>query len=462
MKMFLLTALLLASLAAVVCAQDKSLTPHLPAEATSDAVRRYPTAGGRQVVRHDAKDDGLYFDVPTNEVAYNVQILRRGAEGYATVYHGEPMKSPGKPGDAIKAALAAGVFGFTMPAARWFAIHSDPLDTLSVLYSPPDAWGGAGNPMVVRGTAGDPFYYVFFLSVVDDNHDRRGADFRHVVCQARTRDFRQYDLLAEVDGRIEWKPYRDDTPAAWRRPWVLRDETGERICSRFAADTHSTQGLIGSICFHDGRYHFFYTDRDSDGKTYLFVRCAPSLVGLSNGRTSWSAATRLSGPLHTGIVIRVAKARDGARWAALYNGYRAGPKGMQADLFLQYTGDLSLTGPQGLAGLRWFDAGGEHPTNASMWLGLQSGGGNFSQHCFLTDPFGNLTVTEQDDRAPDIGGMLTWADFTRGVYGGQVYWAKWKICPANAGTQAPPVLDSDRRIQTEKSASEHPQPREKP
>jgi hypothetical protein len=108
---------------------------------------------------------------------------------------------------------------------------------------------------------------------------------------------------------------------------------------------------------------------------------------------------------------------------------------MQGDLFLQYTEDLSLRGPQGLAGLRWFDGGGENPTNASMWLGLQSGGGNFSQHCFLTDPDGNLTVNEQDDGSPDVGGMLTWADFTRGVYGGRVFWAKWTICPANAGTQ---------------------------
>jgi hypothetical protein len=103
-----------------------------------------------------------------------------------------------------------------------------------------------------------------------------------------------------------------------------------------------------------------------------------------------------------------------------------------------------LTGPQGLAGLRWFDANGEKPTNASMWLGLQSGGGNFSQHCFLTDAYGNLTVTEQDDHSPDVGGMLTWADFTRGVYGGQVYWAKWTICPANAGAQ-PSKTKSDLR-----------------
>jgi hypothetical protein len=49
--------------------------------------------------------------------------------------------------------------------------------------------------------------------------------------------------------------------------------------------------------------------------------------------------------------------------------------------------------------------------------------------------YGNLAVTEQDDRSPDVGGMLTWADFTRGVYGGQVHWAKWTIHPANAGAQ---------------------------
>ena len=28
--------------------------------------------------------------------------------------------------------------------------------------------------------------------------------------------------------------------------------------------------------------------------------------------------------------------------------------------------------------------------------------------------------------------LLTWADFTRGVYGGRVYWAKWQIQPVPA------------------------------
>lgn len=49
-------------------------------------------------------DEGLYFDVPSTEVAYNVQIIRLTPGGYATVYHGEPSKMPGLPGDAVDQA----------------------------------------------------------------------------------------------------------------------------------------------------------------------------------------------------------------------------------------------------------------------------------------------------------------------------------------------------------------------
>ena len=43
----------------------------------------------------------------------------------------------------------------------------------------------------------------------------------------------------------------------------------------------------------------------------------------------------------------------------------------------------------------------------------------------LTDPQGALAVPEMDDDRSQIGGLLTWADFSRGVYGGQVDWARW-------------------------------------
>ena len=48
--------------------------------------------------RPQVVDEGLYFDVPAHEVAYNVQIVRLDSGGYATVYHGEPKKSAGPAG----------------------------------------------------------------------------------------------------------------------------------------------------------------------------------------------------------------------------------------------------------------------------------------------------------------------------------------------------------------------------
>lgn len=395
----------------------------------AEQTRRYSTAGGDVLVEHDTSDEGLYFDVPADEVAYNVHILRKGALDYATVYHGEPKKSPGKPGDSIKVAARAGPFQFAMPHSRRFAVHGDPDDRLSALYSPSDAWGGAGNPMVVKGSLSDPLYYIFFLALTDDDADEQGSDFRHALCQMRTRDFSRFELLTDADGCIGWKQFAPDVPVAWRRPWLLRDRDGKHICSRKATDFHATQGLIGSICFHDDRYFFFYADKDTDDKTYLFFRTAEDLVNLQNDRTKWSPAKRISGPLITGAVIRVAKSRDGSRWAVLYNGYHHGPAGLRQDLFLQYTGDLSVTGANGLAGIRWYESFvGDHGISENF-LGLDSGGGSFAQHCFLTDSHGALTVTDEDDRHAEVGGLLTWADFSRGVYGGRVYWAKWITRP---------------------------------
>ena len=389
--------------------------------------RRYPTAGGAVLVEHDAADEGLCFDVPADEVAYNVHILRTEYPEYVIVYHGEPKKSPGKPGDSVKVAIGSGPPHFTMPNHRRFAIHGDPEDRLSALYSPSDAWGGAGNPMVVAGLPADPFHYIFFLALADDDGNHQGSDFRHTLCQARTRDFKRFELLTAAEDRIQWKPFAPEVPPAWRRPWPLCDVDGKEIASRKPTDFHSTQGLIGSICFHDERYLFFYTDKDTDDETYLFFRAAEDLVSLQDGRTKWSPAKRISGPLMTGTLIRVAKSRDGSRWAVLYNGYHHGPTGLRQDLFLQYTGDLSISGPSGLAGIRWYEPPpGEHRI-AKSFLGLKSGGGSFAQHCFLTDSYGMLVSAGEDDVGDQIGGLLTWADFSRGVYGGRVYWAKWLI-----------------------------------
>jgi hypothetical protein len=202
----------------------------LPAETSTkiqeQPTHSYATAGGRLVVCHDPQDEGLYFDVPASEVAYNVQILRRKTEGYAIVYHAEPRKAAIKPGDSVRVATQPIPFRFTMPDEHPYVLFGDLEDRLSPLYSPMDRWNGTGNPMVVQGLPGDPFYYVFFLAVTEDEPGWKGVHCRHSLCQARTRDFRAFDLLADFEGRIEWKPFRPDSPAAWRRPWLLCDETG--------------------------------------------------------------------------------------------------------------------------------------------------------------------------------------------------------------------------------------------
>lgn len=410
----------LASLTALLLAP---VTQVRAAEAPHGLVARQP-----QVL-----DEGLFFDVPATEVAYNVQITRLDSGGYATVYHGEPKKAPGLPGDAVKAALQPGVFTYAMPKERHFAIPNDTEDTESALYSVGKMWGGAGNPMTVRSRRGDPYFHVFFISVTDDDGSRSGDDYRHHLGQARTRDFRTFELRVKAEGRVTWKPLSNATPREGKRPWLLRDRNGEPIAGRRATAHPDTQGLIGSIFFQGGTFHFCYTDRDQNGKTYLFHRTCENLDAVSDGRTGWSPAARISGPLPTGTVIRVAPTRDRKSLVILYNGYWEDSHGLRQGLFLQHTTPASLDSPGGLAGKGWFDRiiGENGIGPAIARLDLKSGGGNFAQHDFLTDAEGALTVPETDDTHPEIGGLLTWADFTRGVYGGQVFWARWQsISPA--------------------------------
>lgn len=376
-------------------------------------------------------DEGLYFDVPSTEVAYNVQIIRLTPGGYATVYHGEPRKTPGLPGDAVKAALQTGEFAFAMPKERHFAIPNDTEDAQSALYSVGTMWSGAGNPMTIRGRGDEPYFHLFFIAVTDDDRNRTGEDYRHHVCQARTRDFREFDLRVEAEGRIAWKPLRDSSPREWKRPWLLRDRNGDLIRSRQATAYPDTQGLLGSIFFQGGAYHFCYTDRDTDGQTYLFHRTCEDIDAVDDNRTGWSPAARLSDPLPTGTLIRVAPTRDRKALAALYNGYWEGPQRLHAALFLQHTSSATPDAPGGLAEIRWFErvVGHNGVGLTTARLDVKAGGGNLSQHDFLTDPEGALAVPEADDTRPEVGGLLTWADFTRGVYGGQVFWARWQSMP---------------------------------
>lgn len=134
-------------------------SPNRPLPAT---VRSYSTGG--VIVSHNTADEGRYYDTPACEVAYALSVLHTADNKYVTIYHSEPKKTPckGYPGDSMKTAIAPGAFEYVMPADKDFRFYNHLTDTLSVLYSPeahgPEGWGGAGNPMVVKGAGEDSFY----------------------------------------------------------------------------------------------------------------------------------------------------------------------------------------------------------------------------------------------------------------------------------------------------------------
>lgn len=401
----------------------------------SGAVREYQANG--ITISHNQTDEGMYYDTPPTEVAYNVQVLKTESGNYCTVYHSEPRKAARSyPGDSIKAGVEKGAFSYRMPADKDFRLFGDPRDSKSMMYSPEaygiEGWGGAGNPMVIKGKPGDRYYYVFCICVGDDNQDRQGDDFRHYLCQTRTRDFVRYELRTQLGGKAQWKPFSDAVPMEWRRPYPVIDAKGNPVRGRFATPMPDTQGLIGSICYVGGLFHFFCTDVDTDGKTYLFHRTASDIGSLDPKSAGWSDAERISGELMHGTVMRVAKARAMNRWAVLYNGYKDvnGDGALRPDLFVQYTKNLSIKGEGGLSEIRFFDRMVGNCGVSDKYLGLASGGGVFAQHYFLTDAYGNLTIPTQEAANRSRAGMLTWADFSSGVYGGKVYRAGWEATGA--------------------------------
>ena len=314
-----------------------------------------------------------------------------------------------------------------MPGNAAFRIHSTSTDPLSILYSahsydPYIGWGGAGNPMVVKG-ASDDYYYTLFLGLSDDGFDRAQDDYRHFLLQSRTLDFQNFELRTELNGQVQWQPFTPDNSEAARRARTIQDVNGNTIMSRLAVAPTQTQGLIGSIVYDNGLYHYFYTDVDIDGETYLFHRQTTDIASLNPTATPWTAAEKVTDEvLQHGTIVRVAKARNMDRWAVLYNGYRPDLAG---DLFIQYTENLSIIGNGGLSSIQFFDF--IHPAglgvNDDFYLNLQAGGNVFAQHFWMTDPLGNLAVPEGLDA--NMGGLLTWSDFSAGVYGGDVYGSLW-------------------------------------
>ena len=397
------------------------------------AVRSYSTGG--VVVSHNTTDEGMYYDTPSCEVAYALSVMRTADNKYFTIYHSEANKPAGKgyPGDSIKTAIGSGAFDYMMPADRDFRFYNHLTDRLSALYSPEahgtEGWGGAGNPMVVKGAGGDPYYYMFFVAVTDDDRDRdlQKADFRHYLCQGRSLNMRDWELKIELPGQgIVWKPFRADSPVEQRRPYLLKDSAGQNIRSPVAAKFESTQGLLGSICCYNNTCYFFYTAPASDGKTYLFGR---TLAVGDLGQGSWSAQERVSSEqLMDGTLVKVAKAHGMDKWAVFYNGYKVVDGKLAADLMLQYTENMQVIGPGGISSLRFYDNWKDGlAVSKDRYLGLASGATPGAQLYFMIDESGNLTVPDQEDQSYQRGGMVFWTNFTGSVFGDDVYRAGWDV-----------------------------------
>jgi len=424
----------------------------------------YVTGGGDLRVCHDAGVEGVYDRPSALQLGYNAQIIALGNGRLAVVMHSEARDSGryrqltgrNRPGDSVKAGLVNTQndprAAFAAPPDLEFRIWGSLTNPASPLYyaidkSDPAAIGvsGGGNPMTIRGRDGrkGAYFYTFFLGVTSDGG--LGRAWRNVLLEARTRDFQRFDVLQTGrNGAPAWVKFAGDQA----RPALVRDTSGRAIVSNRAAKVETggaeaadrpagavvTSGLIGSIVYVAGRYDYFYTDQDpvDPARAHLYLRTA-SDIG-TNFR--WSPP-RIVMDVPPEVLIRVAKARDMARWTVFYSCLRsARPK--VYDVCLQYTENLKISGPGSLSALRLFD-GPVYDGVSGDALGLTGGGGTIikAQQYYLTDADGNLTAPPGSSaQDPRIGGMLTWTDLPPDfdIFGAPIYWGEWTVTPVSAAT----------------------------
>lgn len=356
-------------------------------------------------VCHSPADRSVFYDTPPDRVAYNVQTVHDGAR-YWTIYHAEPL-GPLRGGDSIRAGLALGAYRFRMPphTSQVGGVEGDPASLLDS-----DGVGGGGNPMVVSGRPGDPFFYVFFLGVSDDARvrDHKAGDWRHYLIEARTKDFAAFDIKTAAG----WASF-----TAAVRPAPSKDANGNVIRSNTPRTIDKTQGLIGSISYVRGVYHYFYLDYAPDGASiHLYHRTS---TDVAHG--VWSAPETVAAVADFSM-IRVAKAKTLDRWAVLYGCYAQGVQ----DVCVQYTKTLAVIGPGGLSDLR---------LTSDYALGLSADGKarSYAQPDWLTDRWGVL-----DTVGPHQAEEFYWTDMDPEnckarpipycpVAGGVVYRAGWTV-----------------------------------
>lgn len=359
------------------------------------------------------EDASVFYATPENEVAYNVQTVHDG-DNYFTIYHSEP-NSTFKTGDGIKAGVSRSHYAFKMPPHK-FRIWGPEGDPESLMAS--TGVGGAANPIAISGLPGDPYFYVFFLGVNDDERtrDRARSHWRHYLLEARTRDFTSFDLKTDSG----WAPF---SPAI--RPAPILDSDGAVIRSNSARLLGHTQGLIGSISFVNGVYYFFYFDYGPEGDAInLYVR-----TSMDVSKDGWSPQ-KIVIPAIGLRMVRIAKAKNLDRWAVMYGCY----VGNIQDICVQYTQNLNVFGPGGLSSLR---------LTPEFALGLSSDGQArfIAQPYWLTDRWGNLDSPEDQQNME-----FYWTDMTRSrclahpypfcpVYGGPVFRASWSAQPGASGAR---------------------------
>ena len=457
----------------------------LPSEKSNAATtnpRCYET-GGVQVC-HDNLDKSVFYQTPNTEVIYNLQVMKDAGK-YFYVYHGEPRKYGLYAGDSVKVAINTN-YTFSLPSPKNYVFWHTETDTQSIMYSEKNnnifnSVSGAGNPMVISGQDGDPYYYVFFLSVAPDkdsdglyNRDAQNYNFRHYLVQGRTKDFIEFDLKVEGGGGGVWKKF-DDTNCPivstnGCRPQLVSDTNGNIIRSHKALApgegmpcpnnsllscftpnnginyfSRGSQGLIGSISKVNGVYYYFYTDYGSDPNDYgyyLYYRTATNL----NQNNAWSPAKKISSNMIGTGGVRVAKARGLNKWVVVYSCY--GPIIGKQDLCIQYTDNLTVEGAGGISSLQNIVSDPFHLV-LDYYLGLYLVGDNAhtaAQHFWMTDRDGNLTIPNSDSNVYQTGGELYWSDFLNGgtnvgVYTMPTMRAGWTITPIGQ-IVAPPTISS--------------------
>lgn len=409
-------------------------------------------------VCHDTDDEGVFYDTPSNMVAYAVQTVKLNSADYLTRFHSGPIgKSTCLTGDSVRGGVHSITHAaYYMPSSISTFLWGNTQDTASRVYSgdyltpigtrlgtkwgypstteicaPWNAWNGAANPMTLfAATGSDTGMYTFFISTTaDDNGHSDTSTFGHRLHMAYTISGSTY--IRYGAGSTDWTDQSScatTSTSSTCRPYTLVDGNSNPIISEAQRYSEETVGLIGSMNYVSaaGKYYFFYTDYDGSTPK-LFYRTLNSSSDLSQNGPLWSAPTALM-TVSAEMIVRVALGAPphNDRWVVMYNCYRDTLYGTQ-DVCLQYTEPFSSGDPT--AAIAALTVG---IVDSNHYLGLAGGSvRDFQQPYWLTDKVGNLTNPSSSETR---GGELRWTNFYRdgstyAPYGGIVYRGGWDVYP---------------------------------